>query len=111
LTSFALGGYIVMLRKWLALLLLFSWVIFSGFDIVEDLDLPDPLELHNSADAPSRGTGSAGLLARNIVELADRTHMRCSNLLEYSFEWTAIYTPSVSYGVSKLHKVHQVLLI
>ena len=72
-----------MLRKRLALLLALSWVILSGYDVIEDLDLPDRIEIHNPADALSGGAGSAGLLARNIVESADRPHLRYANLLEH----------------------------
>jgi hypothetical protein len=46
-----------MLRKWLALLLALSWVILSGYDVIEDLDLPDRIEIHNPADALSRSAG------------------------------------------------------
>lgn len=83
-----------MLRKRLALLLALSWVILSGYDVIEDLDLPDQIELHNPTDALSRGTGSAGLLARNIVESADRPYQRCTSLPEHYFELTASYTPA-----------------
>jgi hypothetical protein len=100
-----------MLRKRLGLLLALSWVILSGYDVIEDLDLPDPIELHNSADALSRGVGSAGLLARNIVESAARPHLRCASLPEHYLEFTASYTPSLSHKVFKLHKINQVFLI
>jgi hypothetical protein len=100
-----------MLRRRLALLLIFSWAILSGFDVIEDLDLPDQVELHNSSDAVSRGAGSAGLLARNIVESADRPHLRYSNLPEHPLELSETFTPSLTHRVAKLHKVHQVFLI
>ena len=100
-----------MLRKRLALLVALSWVILSGYDVIEDLDLPDRIALHSSADALSRGAGSAGLLARNIVESADRPHLRCASLAEHYLEFTASYTPSLSQKVFKLHKVNQVFLI
>ncbi|MCE3240287.1 MAG: hypothetical protein K0Q83_794 [Deltaproteobacteria bacterium] len=100
-----------MLRKRLALLLVLSWVILSGYDVIEDLDLPDRIELHNSADALFRGPGSAGLVARNIVESADRPHLRCASLLEHHLEFTASYAPRLSQKVFKLHKVNQVFLI
>jgi len=100
-----------MLPKRLALLLVFSWVILSGFDVIEDLDLPDQIELHNSSDALSRGPGSAALVARNVVESAVRACMRCWILPGHSFELTAIYIPSLSHRIFKLHKIHQVFLI
>ena len=100
-----------MLRKRLALLLALCWVILSGYDVIEDLDLPDRIELHNSSDALSRGPGSAGLLARNIVESADRPYLRCASSAEHYLEVTASYIPSLSQRVFKLHKVNQVFLI
>ena len=100
-----------MLRKRLALLLVLSWVILSGYDVVEDLDLPDGIELHNPTDALSRGPGSAGLLARNIIESADRPHLHCVSLSEHYLEFTASFTPNLSQKVFKLHKVNQVFLI
>ena len=100
-----------MLRKRLALLLALSWVILSGYDVIEDLDLPDRIAFHSSTDALSRGARSAGLLARNIVESADRPHLRCASLAEHYLEFTASYTPSLSQKVFKLHKVNQVFLI
>ena len=100
-----------MLRKRLALLLALSWVILSGYDVIEDLDFPDRMELHNSADTLFRGSGSAGLLAGNVVESADRPQLRCASLPEHYLEFTASYTPSPSQRVFKLHKVNQVFLI
>ena len=99
-----------MLRKRLALLLAFSWVILSGYDVSEDLDLPDRIALHSASDALS-GAGPAGLLARNIVESADRPHLRCAILPEHYFKFAASYAPSVTQRVFKLHKVNQVFLI
>ena len=100
-----------MLRSRLALLLVFSWVILSGYDVTEDLHLPDRITLHQTTDALSRGAGSAGLLARNIVESADRPHLRYATLPEQYLEFTASYAPSLSQRVFKLHKVYQVFLI
>jgi hypothetical protein len=100
-----------MLRKRLALFLALSWVILSGYDVIEDLDLPDGIELHTPTDALSGGAGSAGLLARNIVESADRPRLRYASSPEHYLEFTASYAPSVSQRVFKLHKVNQVFLI
>ncbi len=100
-----------MLRKRLALLLALSWVILSGYDVIEDLDLPDRIALHSASDALSGGAGPAGLLARNIVESADRPHLRCASLPEHYLKFAASYAPSVTQRVFKLHKVNQVFLI
>ena len=101
-----------MLRRRLALLLVVSWVILSGFDVTEDLDLPERIALHQTTDALSLGAGSAGLLAGNIVESADHPHLPCaSRSAERYLEFTASYTPSFSQRAFKLHKVNQVFLI
>lgn len=72
-----------MLRKRLALLLALSWVILSGYDVIEDLDFLHRIELQNSADTLFRGSGSAGLLAGNIVESADRPLLRYTSSPEH----------------------------
>ena len=100
-----------MLRKPLALLLALSWAILSGYDVIEDLDFPDRIELHNSAETLFRGPGSAGLLAGNIVESADRPLLRYASLPEHYLEFTASYVPSPSHMILKLHKLNQVYLI
>jgi hypothetical protein len=100
-----------MLRKTLSALLVFSWIILSGLDVVEDLDLPDPIQLQDSTEAPLRGSPSAGLLARNIIETATHAGIRCSNSLEQFSHPVTTYTPHYSQRVSKLHKVHHVFII
>ena len=99
-----------MLRRFVALLLVFSWIILSGYDVVEDLDLPDQIEVQSSSDDPI-AVGSNGVLARNIVESADHTPYRCQCLLEQFATRKATYTPHYSHKTSKLHKVHRVFLI
>jgi hypothetical protein len=100
-----------MLRKRLALLLVLSWVILSGYDVTEDLHLPDRVALHQTAGPLSHGAGSEGLLARNIVESADRPHLRYATLPEHYLEFIANYTPSLPQRIFKLHKINQVFLI
>ena len=100
-----------MLRKRLALLLALSWVILSGYDVIEDLDFLHRIELQNSADTLFRGSVSAGLLAGNIVESADRPLLRYTSSPEHYLEFTASYVPSSSHKVFKFHNVNQVYLI
>jgi hypothetical protein len=100
-----------MLRKIVSALLVCSWIILSGLDVVEDLDLPDRIEFQDTADAPSATTAPAGLLARNIIETATHAGNRCSNSLEQFTHPTPLYIPHGSDKVSKLHKVHHVFII
>ena len=100
-----------MLRRFIALLLVFSWIGLSGFDVTEDLDLPDQIEFQSSTDSPTATNGPAGLLARNIVETANNTQSRCANLLEQFATRKTTYAAHHSHKTSKLHKVHRVFLI
>ena len=100
-----------MLRKPISVLLVFSWIVLSGFDVLEDLDLPDQIRFEDSTQVPSPGNGSAGLLARNIVETATHAGIRYSNSLEQYTAPITIYIPHSSQRVSKLHKVHHVFII
>ena len=100
-----------MLRRFIALLLVFSWISLSGFDVTEDLDFPDQIEFQSSTELPVTSNGPAGLLARNIVESADHTPSRCPRLLEQFAIRKTTYTPHHSQKSSKLHKVHRVFLI
>jgi hypothetical protein len=100
-----------MLRRFVALLLVFSWIILSGYDVVEDLDLPNQIEFQSSMPDPVAPLGSSGLLTRNIVESADHTPYRCQCLLEQLAIRKITYTPHYSQKTSKLHKIHRVFLI
>jgi hypothetical protein len=104
------SGY-YMLRGFVALLLVFSWIILSGYDVVEDLVLPDQIEFQSSIPGPAAPHGSSGLVTRNIVESADHTPYRCQCLLEQFATQQASYPPHYSHKTSKLHKVHRVFLI
>jgi hypothetical protein len=99
-----------MLKRFLAVLLVFSWIILSGYDVVEDLDLPDQTEVQNSIDDPIVGA-SSGVLARNIIESADYAPIHCQNLLEQFGFLKTTCVPHHSQKTSKLYKVHRVFLI
>jgi hypothetical protein len=99
-----------MLRRFVAFLLVFSWIILSGYDVVEDLHLPDQIEFLSSTNGPI-AVHSNGLLTRNIVESADHTPYRCHCLLEQFATQKATYPPHYSHKTSKLHKIHRVFLI
>lgn len=110
-SSVAVWIYAVMLKRVLGLLLVFSWISLSGFDVTEDLDLPDQIEFKTSTDSPIATHGPAGLLARNIIESADLAPSRCPNLLE---QFATLRTTCIPYHfqkTSKLHKIHRVFLI
>ena len=103
-----------MSRRFVAALLIFSWIVLSGFDLLEDLhfesgngtyaqgtrDKSLPTHLHHRAN-----------LTNNIVESAANLQVIFPSILR----WTP--TPSASRrvwsfrGVSDLHKLHRVFII
>jgi len=100
-----------MSRKAVALFLVFSWILLSGLDVVEDLDLPDRIAFQNSGEAAAARNGSTGPLARNIVESAIYAGIRWSTVLEQLAPPVINYVPYFSQKISKLHKVNRVFLI
>jgi hypothetical protein len=100
-----------MFQKALSFLLVFSWIVLSGFDVTEDLELPNPSSFENSTDDDLTGNRPAGLLARNIIETATDEGSRCSSLLQACPAPSGIGTPRFSQRASKLHKVYRVFLI
>jgi hypothetical protein len=99
-----------MLRRAISVVLVFSWVILAGIDVLEDLDLPDRIEFQCSSKT-TLPAGSGAPLARNIVESATHSGIRCSGWLEQLTPPVTIHTPHLSQKVSKLHKVNRVFLI
>src|SRR4029434_5104991 len=61
-----------MYRKSLAVLLVFSWVILSGLDLLEDLDVQLDAGVHSPLEGPLPNGGSGINVVNNIVESADR---------------------------------------
>jgi hypothetical protein len=59
-----------MLRKALAGLLVLSWVLLSGLDVLEDLDFSNQVKLHRSTKAAGSSVGQVSRLTNNIIESA-----------------------------------------
>jgi hypothetical protein len=101
-----------MFRKPLAVVLVFSWVVLCGFDLVEDLKL----ESEHSAYSQSGKSLSpnwiqhAGL-ANNIVESAVNAYAFYTPLLRLNLSQSFVYPASSSHKVLELHKLHRVFLI
>jgi hypothetical protein len=60
-------------RKFLAILLIGSWVILSGFDLLEDFDLPLQTAVHNPLENFPPNGGPGVDLVNNLLESGDRT--------------------------------------
>jgi len=100
-----------MFREALAFLLIVSWVVLSGFDLLEDLNLPKPTNVHALPDASvPNGDGGFNVL-NNIVESADHKQPYASfffNLagIDFSADGVLLFKK-----VSQLHKLYRVFLI
>jgi hypothetical protein len=101
-----------MLRKLVAVLLVLSWVILSGFDVVEDLDLPDEVELCSSKSAEPSAAPWSCRLVNNIVESANISSDRDPVVVTRPAERHGGFTaPAASSIKLKLHKLHAIFLI
>jgi hypothetical protein len=105
-----------MARKLLAVLLMLSWIVLSGFDLLEDLQF----ETGASAYSHSRGAGDKSLpphskrhasLTNNIVESAAGTQVFYPSLLRLTPSQSAVPPILSSHRVSELHKLNRVFLI
>jgi hypothetical protein len=100
-----------MLRRALTVLLIFSWVILSGFDLLEDFNLPIQVGIDSPLEDSVPNAGPGGDLVNNILELGDRTRLSYVGLFELPIVGLPIDAPTVSKKVSRIHKLHRVFLI
>jgi hypothetical protein len=97
-----------MLRKHLAILLLLSWIVPSGFDLAQELYFPGQAEIHNEqAFLP----GSGHLFANNFIESTDSLSCRQSIHPEDPAPEVSLRIPADRSKTSKLYKLHGVFLI
>jgi hypothetical protein len=100
-----------MIRKALAAVLVISWVVLAGIDLLEDLDVPIQAGLHNRAGGASSNFGQGANLADNIIESAHRPWEVETQLSEPKS--TAAVTDVISFSKKavSLHKLNRVFLI
>jgi hypothetical protein len=102
-----------MLRKPLAALLILSWVVLSGFDLLEDL------VFDTGPSAYSGGTDKSlpphlkhrVNLANNIVESAHSEQLSYFSLIGLTVSQSPSHSVSSFHRVSELYKLHRVFLI
>jgi hypothetical protein len=115
LTTFAFGWIFLspMRRKFLAFLLISSWVILSGFDLLEDLDSPSQFSVQsaNSCDGPLPNVGSGVNIVNNIVESAHHRQPSYPGLFDSPSVHSSVDTALSFKKASRLHKLHCVFLI
>jgi hypothetical protein len=101
-----------MFGKPLAVVLIFSWVVLSGFDLLEDLKL----ELEHSACSRSGESRLPNWLQHasvtdNIVESAINPSTFYTPLVRLNLSRSSIHPVLSSHKVLELHKLHCVFLI
>ena len=96
-----------MLRKYLAVFLLLSWIVPSGFDLVEDLYFPEHAEIQNGGALPA-GSGYLSF-ANKLVESADSS-LRSIHPEDLASE-ISLRILAASPKASQLYKLHCVFLI
>lgn len=100
-----------MAQKFLALILVMSWLSLSGFDVLEDLDIPDQVKLYSSTTKPLLDHGRTARLTHNIVESAGHSRVRYFCCTEQPALQLSICFPNLSQKTYKLHKLHHAFLI
>jgi len=101
-----------MFRRPLAIALVFSWFILSGFDLLEDLKLESEHSGYShSSKSLSPNWIQHASLANNIIESAINTYVFYTPLLRLNLSQFSIHPVSSSHKVLELHKLHRVFLI
>jgi hypothetical protein len=100
-----------MCQKAVAAILICTWLILSGADLLEDLDLPDRTEFDDPAESEIPSNPFAGLLTRNIVESAAHEGIRFANLLGAVIAEIIVHKPHPTQSIAKLYKVFHVFII
>jgi hypothetical protein len=100
-----------MARKFLALLLIISWLSLSGFDVLEDLDFRDQVELYSSTASPLLDHRRSARFTHNIVESAGHSKIRYFSFMEQPAARLLICSPTPFQKTYKLHKLHHAFLI
>lgn len=99
-------------RKLLAIFLVFTWIYLSGFDLLEDLQLPlnDAASAHSSK-AHSHDGNRPTSLANNMVESAIKAPATYKLLVRPDDSLSTIHSFSSLQRALDLHKLHRVFLI
>ena len=102
-----------MCRRILALLLIVGWVALSGFDLLEDIEVPSDTAVSSpgTGDGSSPTAGQRGNLVNNIVESADRVQQAPLSLFSLAPINLALDAALDFRRCFRLHKLYQVFLI
>ena len=101
-----------MFRKPLAVVLIFSWVVLSGIDLLEDLKLESEHSAYSeSGESLLPNWLQHASVANNIVESAINPSTFYTPLVRLNLSRSSIHPVLSSHKVLELHKLHCVFLI
>ena len=102
-----------MVKKPLAVLLIVSWVVLSGFDLLEDLEFGtgSRTQVGSTDKSPPPYFGHSVSLVNNIVESAQGEQLSHLSLFELIPSHSSGDSLSSFHKVSELYKLHRVFLI
>lgn len=104
-----------MLRRVLAVLLVFLWVLFSGYGLPWDLDLAGHFKAETEHRTSLPSVGEIAKLAKEIAEGHNRTPTSHPWSFQVSTFRRSIFQLDNAYKVFKnnrrIHKLHRVFLI
>jgi hypothetical protein len=101
-----------MFGKPLAAVLVFSWLVLSGVDLLEDLKLESEHSAYGqSGKSHSPNWSQHASLANNILESAVNARAFCPTSLRLNLSRSPIHPISSSHRVLDLHKLYRVFLI
>jgi hypothetical protein len=103
--------YPAMFRSVLAILLIFCWMLLSGFDLLADLNLPNTGQFTDPTKSPTRGKPFTALLGSDILESAAYHGTRSLNVRERSAVGRTLYTAELPQKICKLHKFLRIFII
>jgi hypothetical protein len=100
-----------MFRKSLAVLLVFSWVMLSGLDLLEDFDVQLDAGVQSPLGGPLTNGASGINIVNNIVEFADCIQPFHAGLFDSLALHLSVDRALSFKKTSRLHKLHRVFLI
>jgi len=105
-----------MLRKALGVLLVISWIIVSGFDLLEDLHFPSHSGVNIPKKAALPGVGQPVNLVNDNLERGSRTLTPQAGLFKLPIVQNIalrlfVNASTVSKKAFRIHKLHRVFLI
>ncbi len=101
-----------MLRKFLAVVLVPSWLLLSALDVLEGWDIQSQSEICGAKTVAASGSAPLSRWANNIiVETADDSEPRESAAIDLPLARQPAKVRDAFLKAARLHKLHRVFLI